>query len=311
MNGFYLIDHTHGAAQMLQDRLYTTASLIALKYGGTCNNYSSYQEDHIREFWKYDAPYPSFGFFQRNVSVPTIKWFIRNKIKISEDQIWNADFLCGITKHGKIRWHKKRYPTFYWSRNAVVLRLIEECPFGGRISSRFLTHKWINVPALYLKPSENSLSFMAGVFAGGQLHEEEGQMYAKYSILAKPYFEKWSVPIERYILDKKHFLVSPIWPALFSLWMPTGVGKSWLQIKNAAVTEIYAPVLWKTYVNTTFPSKGIPYLKSRRAIYRDFKEEIGVARKLETLRVEKNLTELDNRVKKAIWEWKGGGQCRN
>jgi len=50
MDGFYLIDYTHGADQTLQERLYTTASLMALKYGGPRDGYANYKEEYIREF---------------------------------------------------------------------------------------------------------------------------------------------------------------------------------------------------------------------------------------------------------------------
>jgi len=307
MDGFYLFDYTHGADQTLQERLYTTASLMALKYGGPRDGYANYKEEYIREFWNYDAPYPTFNSFRKNVKVATIKWFIRNQIVLKRDRIWNADFLQGITQHGRVRWNIREYPTFYWQWNETILDLIKEAPFGGGIYSNKPAYRWVNVPALYLKSSEDSLSFIAGVLIGGQEHKKEGKIYAKYLIHIEPYLKKWGIPIEYYSPKKQYLLISPIWPALFSLWMPDKFKQKWLKIKKPAETEIYAPVLWKTYVNTNFHSKGIPYLRSRRAVYNDFQgEEVGVARKLEVLRVERNLTELDNRVKEAIWEWKNG-----
>ena len=79
--------------------------------------------------------------------------------------------------------------------------------------------------------------------------------------------------------------------------------KKWLNIKKAFNVNIYAPILWKTYINNKFTVDGIPYLKARRSIYYEFKCDDGAMHRLDMLRVDKACTELDNRVRQVVKEW--------
>jgi hypothetical protein len=180
--------------QISKDRAYKVAAQIAIKYGGFGRGYLNLTEDHIREFWGYHEKYPSFSYFRNNIKVSTVKWYIYNRI-VHVDDIWSADFLHGLTTHGKITWNISNFPSFHWKPNNVILKLIEGCPFGGKIKvirhynyKKPQKHAWINAPSLYLKYSEDSLSFIAGVMAGAQLFVKDGFEYAKFDKRLITYF---------------------------------------------------------------------------------------------------------------------------
>ena len=116
-----------------------------------------------------------------------------------------------------------------------------------------------------------------------------------------PYFKSWGIPVEEKLEDR--YLTSPIWPALFVKHMPAELSDKWLNLKKACNANIYAPILWKTYMNNDFRADGIPYLKCRRRIYYEFKCAEGAMTRLNNMRVEKNLTILDNRIREIVKEW--------
>ena len=84
--------------------------------------------------------------------------------------------------------------------------------------------------------------------------------------------------------------------------MPDGC-KSYFITPEAYRASLYAPILWRAYLNKEFVSKGIPYLKSRRQIYYDHNCEEGVSRRLEMLRIRLGLFSLDDRIKNAVKKW--------
>ena len=306
MNKFHLIDINHGAEGILQDRIYKTAAQIAIKYGHMGTSGKFYNHDFIREFWKYDAPYPSFKYFMTHVKLPSIKWYIHNKITV-EHPIWNANFLHGVVSHCLINWNEKEFASCEWHNNREMTDLIISSPFGGRIvrPENIQRHKWVNVPALHLAHLPDSVSFMAGIMAGVRIIEHNGLNYGVFSKRVLHHFKKWGIPIEE-TLNKGYrtkYLISPIWPALFVKYMPPEHYYKWINLQNPYNANIYAPILWKTYIDNYFAVNGIPYLKSRRMIYYEFDCEEGSMKRLNKLRVEKNLTELDNRIRYIVKEW--------
>jgi len=113
---------------------------------------------------------------------------------------------------------------------------------------------------------------------------------------------RFGFPIE-HVTKSRQLLISPFWPALFALKMPEEIREYWKNISNPFGVNEYAPILWKTYANNKFPRGGIPYLKSRRWIFRHYKSERGAMRTLEMLRVEKRLADLDGNVRGLVHAW--------
>jgi len=305
MRKFYLLDLDHGKAAKKQNNLYMTASKMALKYGNFGRGFKNCDGCYIQEFWEGDGC-PSAEYFKKNVLVSTVKWYIHNKIDLS-DKIWNGDFLHGIATTGNIRWGSSRFPTLYWTANDNIFNMIKKSGFGGKLKhdeSNKYNYKWCGVPALYLKYDESSASFMAGLLASGIFYKKDGLTYVKYNKNHKEHLERWNIPIEDEIRDGKFVLVSPIWGSLFSLKMPEEERDKWLNIERPFGRNIYPPILWKTYANNEFPKNGIPYLRSRRWVYNNYKSERGAMKTLEMERVNRNLTQLDKRVKEIVHEWK-------
>lgn len=298
MNKFHLLDVDHGKKAIKQDHLYETASKIVLKYGDLL----SFKPEHIREFWKYEEPYPSPSNVYLNVNPSSIKWYVHNKITV-DYPIWNSDFLHGLMVHCNIFWDPNNFPSCEWFNNDIITDLLKSCPFGGKIvqEKRSKRNQWIGVPALYLNHSTDSISFMAGVMAGIQVFKKDKKNYGVFGEKILPYFKAWGIPVEEKCEDG--YLTSPIWPALFVKHMPVELSDKWLNLRKACNTNIYAPILWKTYMNNDFPVDGIPYLKCRRSIFYRFECEEGAMNFLDRMRIEKNLTILDNRIREIVKEW--------
>lgn len=283
------------------NKIYEAAAKICLKYGSLGNTsglvYTTWFriEDYIREFW-HGKDYPSVNTFLKTVNVNELKWYIHNKIDIN-DRIWSSDFLFGLAKHGKIKWNARSFPSFGWDGNENVREVLNTCPFGGK---HWKGTRWRYVPAFYLKHSEDSISFMAGLFSAGAIFRKDGICYALYRGRTIEYIEKWKIPIES--RTDEYVLISPIWPALFSREMPQEISKKWLGLKKVSRYDEYCPILWKTYVGD-FIKGGIPYLQSRRSIFYKHRCEGGAMNKLERMRVEEGLVELDYRIRDIVKIW--------
>ena len=305
MKSFFLIDYDHNKDSIYQDRMCMTAAKLALKYGKFGNRFLNCKEERIREFWDGEDDCPSFKYFQGNTKVSVVKWYIHERINVSEP-IWNGSFIHGLISGGNVKWNERAFPSLFWTLNDDLLKLLKSCPFGGdlKVNNRNnRKYSWLHVPALYLKFDEDSASFIAGVLASGTLYEKDKMVYAKYNLNQEKYLKRWHIPIEDN-LDSKYVLISPIWPALFTRRMPEESKETWLDIYHPFGAKIYPPILWKTYANTEFPRNGIPYLRSRRWIFNNYKSEKGTMKTLERLRVEKNLTELDHNVRQMVHEWR-------
>ena len=258
-------------------------------------------QDSIDQKWNYDGYPPSVSTVYNLVKYKHIKWYIRNHI-IVEDKIWNGDFIHGLSTCGRIKWQKKIFPSFLWTSNDWMMDILKESPFYGKITaykneaSMSALYKWCDVPALYLPYGEKSISFMAGVLATGKTMEKNGEMYANYSKLALPYIVKFGIPIEYSSPNNIYNLVSPIWPAILTDYMPSSC-KKWLDIKHGGYkSEMYAPILWRMYVSNDIQRGGIPYLNSRRWVYNHF----GTIEDTEQQWLKLGLSQLDNRFRVAI-----------
>ena len=168
--------------------------------------------------------------------------------------------------------------------------------------SGYKQYRWNCVPAFYMDYSEDSLSFMAGVLGGATLVKKNAKTYARYTGQAAKYIEEWKIPVAE---KKPHrVLISPIWAAIFTPYMPESIRDMWLNIEKPYEARLYATLLWKSYCNDKFPKNGIPYLPSRRAIFYKYKSDEGAMRKLEMLRVTKNVVELDTRIGEMVQKWR-------
>ena len=281
--------------------MYEVAAKIAVKYGSGGRDAANYTENRIREFWTKDAYYPSPTTFAHAVKAKYIPWFIQNTVTI-DHEILNPDFINGLTNNGKLQRTLMPYPTFYWNFNENVKNIIEGSGYGGEITKWIENgYTWKYVPAFHLKYSKKSLSYMAGLFAGGELCKKDGVTYARYMNSTKDCVRKWGIPFE--VTTKYNIYISTFWPSLFSSKMPENIANIWLNGENSDSANLYAAILWKAYIDNDFPSNGIPHLKCRRWLFYHYKCKEGVMKKLEMLRLEKKLFDLDLRVKEAVQNW--------
>jgi hypothetical protein len=289
-------------------------SEIAIVHGAfNCN------DEIVYRYWHYPEYVPPVSRLRKIVSLKNIKWYIRNFIEV-QDTIWNADFLRGLTRYGKIKNGKIGFPTFYWFNNEEIEEILEFAPFFGKKSyawerkdHRFKGHyMWRTVPALMLKYSDKSISFMAGVLATGKVEQKAKRrkkdkdeiVYARYNLKIEPLLKQWNIPIEK----KSQFgvYISPFWVALFTPWMPSCCQK-WNNFKTAYKAKDYALIMWKVFTNKDIRTKGIPYLISRRAYYKNY----GSIKGLERRWVDEKLVEIDSRVKDAVRYWDANISVKN
>lgn len=250
------------------------------------------------EKWTYDNYPPSILSLKRlgYINNSYLKWYIHNYI-IVEDKVWNGNFLAGLATCGEVRWSHRKFPSLRWSSNKVIFEVLKDCPFYGNISqnSKSRNFEWHGVPALYLRSSEDSISFMAGVFATGQIKERNGAIYANYSKSNLQYLKEWGIPIEYQSRHSRYNLISPAWPSLFTGYMPSS-GKMWLDIDRAYEAELYATILWRMYVSNNIERQKIPYLKSRRWVYNNH----GKIEETEKRWLTMGLSQLDSRIKTVV-----------
>ena len=281
---------------------------IALKYGGTKHNFLT--DEHIHEFWEKGEIPPSTRAIYEAFNYKDFKWFIHNYVSY-QDKVWNNDFLQGLlacTVKLK-RGNASRFDGVRWGANDNLAKIFDASPFGGKTyqrerESNFIEYEWVTVPALELAYNEKSISFMTGVLAGGVACEKYGVDVAKYPKRVKHYFEEWRIPIEHEA--GYSFFVCPIWPALFTLYMPESEKEYWLNVKKPWMAHLYAPFLWRLYVDAMFIKKGIPFLKTRRQVFYDLKKEFPDERAMkvmERLGRENDLYSLDSRIGQTVVKW--------
>jgi hypothetical protein len=281
------------------------AAKVALKYGPVRSN--RINEHHFIEFSGNSQDTLSI---YRNIKSSHIKWYIRNKMEI-DDPIWNADFIAGIVKAGKVHWSTTQYPTFKWWGSPILVKVLEDCPYYGTIKNdkpqqeERHCYSWQKVPALYLKPTYDTASYIAGLLATGKTHVFEKQTYALYKPEVMKELERFNFRMERHSLGKPRCLISPFWPALFTKYMPESCHSYWLDINRPFKGAEYAAILWATYADSSyeFVKDGLPYLPSRRSVYYKFKNDKGTVRELQKQRLINNLFGLDKRVKECMVKW--------
>lgn len=222
--------------------------------------------ENIEDRWTYDSKMPSASYVKKILNNSNVKWYIKNFYEV-DSVPWNGSFLFGLSKAGKIHWSRYGFPSFYWITNEKILQLLKTCPFSGILTEhKNKVFHWKNVPALYLKKNEKSMSFIAGVLCTGKIKKIDGEYYVRYNKNTTNYICSWGIPIERYNKNKTCVFISPFWPAIFFKYMPEIISKTFF-LKKACNAERYAVILYRIYCSYKLVSKKMPYLCSRRASY--------------------------------------------
>jgi hypothetical protein len=249
---------------------------------------------------------PCAKTLSNSVRSKNVKWYIRNHMEPADD-IWTGDFILGITKAGKVNWPKHFYPSFTWWSCPHLAKALENSPYVGQVANnkgqkeKRHPYRWKRAPALYLKGSEDSMGYVAGLLATGRqyVNPKEDKVYALYTPEVMEELEKLGIPMIGRSYIKGQPLISPFWPAIFTKLMPPEFDECWLNLKKTAMAEDYAAVLWMTYVGSKFKKKAIPYLKSRRTTYSRF----GTLENLQRARVKFDLVSLDEKIRHCIRLW--------
>jgi len=287
----------------LKKKMYETIAMAALKYGSAAG--VGFTNDQIYEFWKYDCKCPSRVAFRDQIKIRDVRKVIQSAIKVDHG-IWNADFLHGLAVNCVVSSPRiSLFKSMKWRSNKEIQKIVLVSPFGGTFGKNFQDNDplsydhWSYVPALDLSYTPYSLSYVAGLLSAGKIVFKDGQHFSKHSDDAIAEIKKLHIPIEKEVSEIKgkginhYVLISPIWGALFSIKMPKEVREKWFNLKNASNTHLYSAILWRTYVDSRFKRAGIPYLKSKRMIFYEYKCEEGAMTKLENLRFDLKLTQLE------------------
>lgn len=255
-------------------------------------------QDRFDELWICDDYPPSIYTAMKLLNRKKIKWYIHNFMSV-DDGIWNASFLRGLTSNGNIKWNANWFPSFHWTSNPDIEKMLNGSPFYGILKSHGKHYQWNQAPALYLKPDYKSIPFMAGVLATGQIVCENNQVYANYGKKSIEKIISFGIPIEKSTLKGKQNLISPFWPALFSKYMPNE-GDKWMNIHHGGCNSyLYSSILSRMYVSNQLEKGAIPYLRSRRWTYDHF----GKIENTESMWLKLGLSQIDDRVRKVIEAW--------
>lgn len=277
---------------------YEIAANVAIKYGPITRK--GIKGDYFSEFS--GKQFDSFLNY-RDLDKKKIKWFINKKISF-DDKVWNADYLAGIVKCGKISWHKVMFPTFSWYYNKNLCKIFEESPFYGTVNEEVKTHKvpnkWIYVPALCLNPRFDTLSYIAGLLSTGIKEErKDGFTYAKYTTKVKKEIYKFGIPIE--FSKKRYFYISPFWPLCFGDYMANFCVDYWNNIERPFRAEEYSSILWYILESPNIKAGGLPFLPSRRTVFNRFQSrDLKTKENIENHYISYGLINLHDIIKKMI-----------
>ena len=289
-------------------------SRVALEIGNLGQDYKNVTEDIVFKYWNKEEIMPIF----RKISVGNVKWYIRDKLEW-EHPIWNGSFLKGMTRVGHVQNCPQSFPRFHWSACPHIWDMIDNCPFGGKkykAPNNMQPHYWNSVPALCLPGKEDSIHYVAGLMSAlERIDNINGLTYARISSPLFPHIKKLGIPIDHRTNSDMGNGISPIWPMLFKKYMPEE-NTQWENIKNPLLGDIYAMILWKTYVSNNFESKGLPFLPSRRTIYYRWKVEqkengirfwrgrqMGALRWIDKMRLDYHITNLNPHVIQMVREY--------
>ena len=306
-------------------RIISVASNIVLFSKDYCNLSAFHKPEFqtlINKYWTFEGR-PFSYLALKNVRLHDVACHIHNHIECVEYNGWKVDFLYGLAKCGKISRFKKLLPYIKWEGQEHLIDILKEQPFAGQVGKHYGGYNSLDsAPVFYLKYSDKTPDFMAGVLACGKLINLNGVSYAMYAEHFINIFRSWGIPIEEcpdISLNEgkqKFIFISPLWAKLFTIYMPDVCKKVWEEIKNPVNAKIYCPILWYTYIDNMIVKKGIPFLRSRRSVFYDLKmisdieqeisveDDKGSVDKLYRMRVDTGLVNLDDRIKESVHQWK-------
>lgn len=307
MEEYYLVDIEHNALYKKQWAMYKVAAEIAVRHGPMGPYFHTIADYFIRQDWPEQKKknFPTTDAFRKLIKINHLKWYIRHELDVDFGK-WNSDFIHGLATYGSIKWYKKRFPTLFWWWNPWLYEILKLSPFGGKLTKVYLNqYRWISVPAFYMQYSEKSCSFMAGVLASGKIFDSNDGWLIRYRGDAKEYIRQWNIPIEKESSKGNYIFISGFWLLLFTVHMPKEVAKIFKGIGKPPKSDLFAPILWRTYINDLFPSGGIPYLKSRRQLFYSMAKtnNEGLTKHLDMLRLKTGLVALDVRVRDTVYVW--------
>ena len=317
---YFLIDRSHDAGAIRMRKACAIIAKICVRSGKSLCLWGEDERRQYHNMWikeNDDQPLALIYLVACGLHMKHVMKEINENIHLSKGK-WNSDFLFGLLHGCRFRCGENHFPTVVWHFHEGIIDLLKDSPYGGTIvryknDRKCVTSKgfsWRGVPALCMSYDESSMSFMAGVLASGKLLEKDGVVYIKYRATLRNWFVKVGIPLESD--DKRKCLISPVWPALFSIHMPGICKRKWRDIKNACGAQLYPPILWFLYKDMNFISGGIPYLRCRRAVFYDFQCKEGAKKKLMRLFVELGLTGMDKRIGDCVRLWtKRAENCQN
>lgn len=249
----------------------------------------------IRKYWKYPGPFPAIREL-RKIDIPSMQWYLSSAVTLTS-KIWNAEFIQGLCSYGDINIVAGQFPIATWRNNPKLEEVLEESPFFGSIKDRCQNKTtWSKSPVLCLSFDPSSAEFLAGFFCSGQVVTLKNKgAYVRYNSHAKKMLEELHVPIEMSSPEERYLYISPMWGSLFESYMPKNY-RVFSNLKNAAGVEDYAPSLFYNYVSSYFMSDRIPYLKSRKSVYRQHAS----VKQLELLKISKGIAQIDPRIINAV-----------
>jgi hypothetical protein len=294
--------------KLYQERIMKTCAILAIKYGHNLKEFGyPYTPQQINEHWQYkDMPVPIQHKF-KVISPKDLIAFMKKHVVINHP-IWNSDFLHGLLLNGNIRNLSNMFCSFHWRNNPNLDDIIMSCPFHGKINNAVGKHDildlnklWKNVPAISTKYFNETSSYVAGILSAGIIYKVKDFNFIKYRYGVKEEFKRLGIPIK--IGPGGTVLISPFWPALYSPLMPNIIKDKWSKVKHPYKAHEYAAIMWRTYSDKEFKRNAIPYLRSRRSIFYDYKCPEGAMNKLESLRFEHDLIEITPTVNEMIKYW--------
>lgn len=253
------------------------------------------------KWWRYNET-PHFSELKSNYK--SLKFFI-NKFYSNHHKIWNPSFILGLSEAGTLI-ETFRYSIVFDIKSISISKIFRDSPFPFEITEAACPYKMYckNLTILNMEKSKDNLSYMAGVFATGDIKTIKNIQYISYSKKIKPIFEQWRIPIETQ--DGMKVYINPFWPAMLEEYMPEFSRiYSKLDIKNGSAekdkAKEYASIVWRAYSPNLLEPIDIPYLPSRRCIYKKFNsEKLSTSKFLEDLRFKYKLMNLDPRFKSLI-----------
>lgn len=237
----------------------------------------------------------------KSVPKADVKEFLRNEMEVSEfqDTVWNADFISGLTKIGEVKDVKKKFPCFRWVGNDFVAKILRGFPLYGDLNFDESSGKgiWSYVPALCLRSSESTISYLAGLISTAKEVMHQGQTYAELNSQIVDEVSKFGIPIEMVGLTP---CISPFWILCLKEYLPEVVFEKWKDVKRPAMAETYSSVLFVVFFGSNIKTKALPFLPSKSKIYYLFPSESSLSETMRKKYIDLRLINISTSLKEVI-----------